>query len=175
MPPSPSVSATGQRLSAQTLVEQLMSTNLKIVLAESCTCGMAAALIGGVPGASKVFCGSAVTYRPSVKQQWLGVDGDLIARHTTESRETTEAMADGLLKTTPEADLAAAITGHLGPGAPADQDGIVYVSLRSRVAIGENERFSDSFRLQETSRVDRQIEAAGRWLGWISDLLVVSG
>ena len=46
----------------------------KVVFAESCTCGMAAALLGEVPGISNYFCGSQVVYRDLSKIDWLGVD-----------------------------------------------------------------------------------------------------
>lgn len=171
MSPSPTVSPAAQRSPAQTLVGHLKSGKKTLALAESCTCGMAAALIGGVPGASTVFCGSVVTYRPSAKGQWLGVSEDVITRCTAESPETTQAMASGLLATTTEADFAAAITGHLGPDAPPDKDGIVYVALFSRTATQNAQIGSESFRLRRASRVDRQIEAAERWLAWISKMI----
>ena len=47
--------------SAQLVYQALQQRNLKLVLAESCTSGFAAAMLAGVPGVSGYFCGSAVT------------------------------------------------------------------------------------------------------------------
>jgi nicotinamide-nucleotide amidase len=155
---------------AQRLVEQLSSKKRKLALAESCTCGMAAAMIGGVPGASNVFCGSSVTYRAATKQGWLGVDDSLIERYSTESRETTSAMVTGLLTITPEADLAAAITGHLGPNAPPEKDGIVFVAFSARNTAKSFDVVSEQFKLAGATRSERQWEASERWLKWIAQI-----
>ena len=159
---------------ARKLIEQLRSVNQRIALAESCTCGMAASLIGGVAGASQAFCGSLVTYRAETKQCWLGVKSSTIEQHTAESRQTTRAMAVRLIDATPEADWAAAITGHLGPDAPTAKDGLVFVALASSAKEAKDGsspvvQAESQFRLVQTDRIDRQIEASERLLGWVID------
>jgi nicotinamide-nucleotide amidase len=132
---------------------------------------MAAALMTQVPGISDFFCGSAVTYRVQTKQQWLGVPVDILQRFTAESQPTTDALAIGVLEKTPEAAVACAITGHLGPGAASDCDGRIFVSLASRFPEGPAIVARESCRLTATDRVERQLEAAewmlerlARWL-----------
>jgi len=154
---------------AWALVERLVSRRERIALAESCTCGMAAAIIGGVPGASNVFCGSMVTYRIASKRAWLGVPGEIIDIHSAESPQTTEAMAMHLLDACPEADWTAAVTGHLGPGAPADQDGEVFFCLIRREAQEGAEPSHLRCALNATQRIPRQIEAATRLIDWVSE------
>ncbi len=155
---------------AVSLIKRFRESGWRIVLAESCTCGMAAAIMGQVPGASDVFCGSAVTYRESVKSDWLGVDAATLRQFTAESQQTTDEMASCLLQRTSEARWGAAITGHLGPGAPAATDGHVFVSLTRRSTGGEVEKVgSGEFVLTSTNRADRQIEAAESFIRWISD------
>jgi len=61
------------RAAAVGLAKRLADRQRKIVLAESCTAGLAAALLGECPGISAWFCGSAVTYREATKIQWLDV------------------------------------------------------------------------------------------------------
>lgn len=158
--------------SAARLVETLQRRKLKIVLAESCTGGMAAALLTAVPGVSGYFCGSAVTYRIDTKAQWLGVDADLMEAHTPESPETSLAMATGILDRTPDADTSAAITGHFGPGAPSEKDGVIHVAVAHRRG---DQRSTDweSFTLDATDRSQRQTEAAEKMLNYI--LSLVSG
>ncbi len=132
----------------------------RLVFAESCTGGMAAALITQVPGISNYFCGSAVTYRAATKTAWLEVSTETIKSHTAESQQTTEAMAIQTLAKTPEATVAAAITGHLGPGVDVDVDGIVFVSIATRSGIKCDLTESAQIRLNCTTRTERQLEAA---------------
>lgn len=147
------------------LVAWLGQTGHRLVLVESCTCGMAAAMIGGVPGASHVFCGSLVTYRESAKQDWLSVPASTIADFTAESPETTAAMATLALQQTPDATIAAAITGHLGPGAPTATDGRIHCTSLHRGSVPQTH--SVTFQLSSRERVQRQTEAARRFLSWI--------
>ncbi len=152
--------------SAQAVYQALQQSNLKLVLAESCTSGLAAAMMGSVPGVSGYFCGSAVTYRVDSKSQWLGIRPDLIEAHTAESPEISLAMALGVLDRTPEANLSAAITGHLGPGAPPEKDGIVYVAVARR-AGGKRVTKWESFTLESLERGARQEEAAHAMLDYV--------
>ncbi|TWT98934.1 CinA family protein [Neorhodopirellula pilleata] len=156
-------------LVASTLVERLKSRGERLALAESCTSGMAAAIIGGVPGASNVFCGSMVTYRIASKQAWLGVPKQIIDIHSAESRATTEAMATCLLEACPEADWTAAVTGHFGPDAPADHDGEVFFCLARRIATHEPRVLHRRVHLNESQRIARQIEASMNLIQWISE------
>ena len=114
--------------------EQLKAKRLRIVLAESCTAGLLAATLGQIPGISESLCGSAVTYRNATKAGWLGVDTKLLddPAITAVSDPVARQMARGILMMTPEADLAVSVTGHLGPDAPTDQDGLVFVGIAQR-------------------------------------------
>ena len=151
---------------ASRLAGTLARTNLKIVLAESCTGGLASALLTEVPGISNYFCGSAVTYRATSKSAWLGIDSALIEAHTTESPETTIAMAVGILDRTMEADWSAAITGHLGPEAPPEKDGTIFVATAQRI---DDRRVTNwtSVQLQSKLRGERQREAADELLQFL--------
>ena len=142
---------------AVSLKEQLESVGMKCAFAESCTGGMVAAAMAGVPGVSAVLCGSMVTYRDDSKSSWIGVDPALIAQHSAESGEVTSAMVVGLLEKTPEADVGAAVTGHLGPDAPADKDGKVFVAVARR---GDGSALVKELKLVSSDRIERQIEAA---------------
>jgi len=109
----------------------LTTLELKLVLAESCTGGMAAAALTGVPGASNWFCGSVVVYRTGTKRAWLRVDPPAFDPPEPDSvgPQTSHALARSAGEVTPEADIAAAITGHLGPNAPADLDGQAFIRI----------------------------------------------
>ena len=136
----------------------LIESDLRIVFAESCTAGLLASVLGAVPGISACLCGSLVTYREATKTQWLGVTKDQLSRFTAVSEVVARQMVQGALSATPEADLAVSITGHLGPDAPADQDGIVFVGIGRRGLAAAADPLPSVVRLQLASR-DR---ASGR-------------
>ncbi|MBS1962995.1 MAG: nicotinamide-nucleotide amidohydrolase family protein [Bdellovibrionales bacterium] len=115
---------------AKAIAEALLKREEKLVLAESCTGGLAAGVLTEISGISEVFCGSFVTYREASKTGWIGVDAKVIARDSAVSRSVAEAMARGALKRTPEATLAASITGYLGPS--GKNVGLVYVCVVRR-------------------------------------------
>lgn len=122
---------------ARKLASLLKSSDQKVVFAESCTAGLVSAVLAEVPGASEHHCGSAVVYRIETKAQWLGVSRDVLDNPGPVSRVVAEQMARGVLDKTPEADLSASVTGHLGPGAPPNQDGLIYIGLAQRARRGE--------------------------------------
>jgi PncC family amidohydrolase len=159
---------------AARLAESLQARQRKIVFAESCTAGLAAAMLATIPGVSAWHCGSAVTYREQTKIDWLGVDPKLVAKFGVVSGQVAEGMARGVLQRTREADLSAAITGHLGPQAPDQLDGVVFVAVVRREdgeAVPANVwRIS----LTATEREPRQRESALHLLTRAHEVLMES-
>ncbi len=147
----------------QCLAEALAASNHRVVFAESCTGGMACALLSQVPGISNWLCGSAVTYREQTKQAWLDVSHDVIARFSAVSEPVTREMARRVLERTPEADLSLAVTGHLGPEAPVELDGIVYVAIARRHSDRIEIAHAERLRLTADTRISRQKQAA-EWM-----------
>lgn len=111
------------------LIQRLLSTGQQLVLAESCTAGLVASSLAGVPSASSVFVGSAVVYQERTKQQWLEIAPSHFEEFDVVSSETSQAMASQILQQTPWATVSASITGHLGPNAPAELDGIAWATV----------------------------------------------
>ncbi|MBI4925103.1 MAG: CinA family protein [Bdellovibrio sp.] len=114
---------------AQSVFRLLKKKHKKIVFAESCTGGMMASIVTEIHGISENFCGSLVVYRNDTKTKWLKISKKILAQHDTVSVQTAKAMAKQVLVRTPEADLAVAITGYLGPKAPKKQLGHVFVCV----------------------------------------------
>lgn len=125
---------------AQDVAAALRSSGRQLVLAESCTAGLVAASLGSVPGISQFLCGSAVVYQERTKVAWLGVSDDTLRRVGAVSAEVADEMATTILERTPFADIAAAVTGHLGPDAPAGYDGLVFVAVKARDEPAQIER-----------------------------------
>jgi PncC family amidohydrolase len=106
--------AGGEAL-ARYLVETLGRRSQTVAAAESCTAGLVADLFARIPGASRVFWGSLVTYTVDAKLKILGLDRRELERCGPVSRETACAMALGVLEKS-GADYALAVTGLAGPG-----------------------------------------------------------
>ena len=162
----------------------LEQTNQMLVCAESCTAGLVAATLAGIPGASQHLCGSAVVYRNATKTGWLGVPTEVLddpARGDV-CEETARLMAVGVLANTPEATVSVSVTGHLGPGSPTGLDGVVDIGWAERDASEPTRVTARSLRvdLQEPTPADqddlarrdaRQTEATHQVLLMIRDAL----
>jgi nicotinamide-nucleotide amidase len=101
---------------------------LSLATAESCTGGMVATRLTGVPGSSDVFVGAVVAYSNDVKRAELGVADEVLARHGAVSAETAAAMAEGV-RARLGADVAVSVTGIAGPdgGSPEKPVGLVHL------------------------------------------------
>ena len=119
---------------AKRLRDALRQKSQKLVLAESCTAGRVAATLSLLPGISQWLCGSFVVYRNASKTAWLDVPASLLddPQLGPVSPETTRLLAASALRHTPEASVAIAVTGDVGPGAAAATDGIVFVAGTAR-------------------------------------------
>ena len=155
------------------LARLLAASDQRLVLAESCTAGLVAASLAQISGISDLFCGSLVTYRNATKSKWLGVPEAILARHTAVSEPVARWMAMGALVATPEADWAASVTGHLGPAAPPEQDGLVFIGIANRDFTERclNGITVREYRLTVPERIARQREAACRVLELVIEKL----
>jgi nicotinamide-nucleotide amidase len=100
---------------------KLIEHKATVSVAESCTGGLVGQRITSVAGSSNYFVGGFLVYSDSMKQQLLGVDPQLIARHTAVSEEVARAMAECARNRT-GSTYAVSVTGEAGPesatGAP---------------------------------------------------------
>lgn len=123
---------------AEKIVKTLSGRGETVAAAESCTAGLAADTIARIPGASKVFWGSFVSYTEDAKIKMLGVSGNCLKEYGAVSRETALAMAEGALEKS-GASWAFSITGLAGPdGDGSDtQVGTVWVAVSERGDVSE--------------------------------------
>jgi len=108
---------------------RLTEKGLKLAVAESCTVGLISHEITNMPGASKFFDMSVVSYSEKSKKSVLGAGASLLKKYGTVSEESAVAMAEGVKKLS-GADVTLAITGVAGPGRLEDKDvGLVYMAV----------------------------------------------
>lgn len=112
------------------LVELLRKEGLTLAVAESCTGGMLAAKIVGVPGVSEVFKAGFVTYANEAKEKLIGVKKETLMKHGAVSRKTAEEMATGAAKQA-GTEVAISTTGIAGPGGGTEEKpvGLVYIGF----------------------------------------------
>lgn len=159
MTTSASLAAAVQKLAAL-----LGERRTRVVFAESCTAGLVSATVAQVAGVSEWLCGSAVTYREATKSAWLGISAADLQEHNVVSEEVARQMAVGVLRITPEATFSASVTGHLGPAAPAELDGVVFVAVARRSGAALRVVHAARETLSASDRVARQQQAALRVL-----------
>jgi nicotinamide-nucleotide amidase len=122
----------------QVVYEILVSKNITLSIAESCTGGFIASKMTSIPGISKVFKGSIVAYSNEIKTSMLNIPAEYIAEHGAVSAKVAITMAihaSDIFKT----DYAIAVTGIAGPegGSVEKPVGTVYIGINT-----PNEAFS---------------------------------
>ena len=97
--------------------------NKTVSTAESCTGGYIAHLITLVPGSSKYYEGSIVSYSYNVKETLLGVHENTLNTYGAVSEQTVKEMLKGLLEKL-NTDYGIAVSGIMGPdGGTEDKAG----------------------------------------------------
>lgn len=96
------------------LADHLSARGQTVSCAESCTGGLLAAAFTSLPGSSRWFHQSFVTYSNEAKQSMLGVQAQTLQQHGAVSRETVAEMAQGA-QTRAAAAYALSISGIAGP------------------------------------------------------------
>ena len=86
-----------------------------LVTAESLTGGGIGAALTAVPGSSQIYKGGVISYTNWVKENILGVSGEVLETYGAVSAQTAQAMALGVRELL-KADVAVAVTGLAGPG-----------------------------------------------------------
>lgn len=108
----------------------LVKLNKTVGTAESCTGGYLAHLLTSIPGSSRYFKGSIVSYANEVKEEILGVTSETLKKFGAVSRETAVQMVKGALAVL-NTDYVIITTGIMGPdgGTSEKPTGTVWVGL----------------------------------------------
>ncbi|WP_350294025.1 competence/damage-inducible protein A [uncultured Croceitalea sp.] len=123
------------------IANMLTEKGMTLATAESFTGGKIAEQLTTIPGASKYFKGSVVSYATETKIKLLGVDKELIKKHSVVSEEVAVAMARNA-KQILDTDFAIATTGNAGPtkGDSNEPVGTVFIAIST-----PNQSFAQKF------------------------------
>ena len=118
------------------LMEWFIESGISIAAAESCTGGLIASLISAVPGASRYYEGSVISYSNEAKQKLLGVKSNTLIQFGAVSEQVVKEMAKGIL-TSLGCTYAIAVSGIMGPdgGTPEKPVGTVWIAVGNKEKI----------------------------------------
>lgn len=127
------------------LLEKFLEKGLTLGSVESMTGGLFAGAFTDVPGASKVFKGSIVTYASEIKENVVGVKKETIEKYSVVSEQVAREMAECGRKLL-NVDVCVSVTGNAGPtcepgGKPA---GCFYVAIATK-----NDTFVEVFQINK--------------------------
>lgn len=108
----------------------LREKNKTVSTAESCTGGYISHLLTKVPGSSKYYIGSVISYSYEVKESELGVPHEIIEKHGAVSQPVVEQMAKAIRERY-KTDYSISASGIAGPdGGTADKPvGTVWIAV----------------------------------------------
>ncbi|MFA6599386.1 MAG: CinA family nicotinamide mononucleotide deamidase-related protein [Candidatus Omnitrophota bacterium] len=117
---------------SQTVGTMMARKKATLAAAESCTGGLFASEMTGVPGASRYFKGSVTAYDNRIKTAVLGVDARTILEKGAVSSQVARALAQNV-RTRMGASVGIGITGIAGPagGTRKKPVGTVYLAVSS--------------------------------------------
>jgi nicotinamide-nucleotide amidase len=124
----------------------LNKTNKTISFAESCTGGTLSSSLTMIPGASKVFLGSIVSYSTYSKQKLLNIDKSDLDKFSPVSERVAITMAENVKKQF-KSDYSISITGNAGPSTDGEKSkvGDCFIAISS-----ENEIFCEKFNINKS-------------------------
>jgi len=165
----PSVFAEGKDELAPLVVAGLTRRGERVALAESCTGGMVAEMLTGVPGSSNVFELGVVAYGNEAKTGIVGVPAELLASHGAVSEPVACALADGIRRLG-RANWGIGITGIAGPTGGTEEKpvGTVWMALSGhgatrtlhRVFRGDRDRVRRTAAYEALDLLRRAMEGA---------------
>ena len=124
----------------------LNKTNKTISFAESCTGGTLSSSLTMIPGASKVFLGSIVSYSTYSKQKLLNIDKSDLDKFSPVSERVAITMAENVKKQF-KSDYSISITGNAGPSTDGQKSNVgdCFIAISS-----ENEIFCEKFKINKS-------------------------
>jgi nicotinamide-nucleotide amidase len=129
------ISSDGRHME-QVVLALLEERGLSLTLAESITGGMIGEMITRVPGSSRTFMGSIVSYSNDMKSSVLRVSEETLSRDGAVSHRCAREMAIGA-RNVGKSDIGLSVTGIAGPdgGTPEKPVGTFIIGLATADAV----------------------------------------
>lgn len=111
----------------------LVDNQLTIATAESCTGGYIAHKLTSIPGSSRYFEGSIISYSNRIKEEQLGVSAKTLEKHGAVSEQTVKEMAENI-RLKYNTDIGIACSGIAGPDGGTEEKpvGTVWISYSDK-------------------------------------------
>jgi len=129
------------------LANILITNNLTISVAESCTGGLLSSYLTSIPGSSKYFKEGVVSYSIESKNKRLLIDKELINKFGIISKEIAIEMAKSA-RDFLKSDIGIGITGNAGPDVNQKDTpvGLVYIALAIKKEVYSYKRLFEGSR-----------------------------
>lgn len=126
----------------EVVIRLLEERDLTVTLAESITGGLIGELLTRVPGSSRTFMGSIVSYSNRMKIDSLKVPAGIISAHGAVSHECAQAMATGA-RLAGASRIGLSVTGIAGPdgATPGKPVGTFYVGMATQESVTSRRYF----------------------------------
>ena len=120
----------GARELEEAVAELLISQQITVSTAESCTGGLIGDRLTNVSGSSKYFKGSIIAYSNEIKSSILNIDENIITSNGAVSEEVAILMAHSV-KNKLKSNIGISTTGVAGPtgGSKTKPVGLVYIGI----------------------------------------------
>ncbi|HEU0064543.1 MAG TPA: CinA family nicotinamide mononucleotide deamidase-related protein [Flavisolibacter sp.] len=120
----------------EAILKLMIDNNKTLATAESCSGGYIAHLITSIPGSSKVYKGSIVSYANEIKMTELKVKEETLNKYGAVSEQTVKEMFTGLLSKI-DADFGIATSGIMGPDGGSEKKpvGTVWIAVGNKTDI----------------------------------------
>jgi len=130
------VYSTDNKELEEIVADLLLSKNVTISVAESCTGGLISKTFTDIPGISKVFMSGIVSYSNNAKIDILGVKPETIQKYGAVSKNTAIEMAENIRKIS-NTDIGISSTGIAGPSGGSEEKpvGLVYVAMATKDGV----------------------------------------
>jgi PncC family amidohydrolase len=149
----------------------LLSAELTISVAESCSGGLLGHRITSVAGSSEYFLGGVIAYSNEVKSNLLGIGRDILRKEGAVSDTVAKEMALAV-RGRFRSDIGVGITGIAGPAGGSEEKpvGLVYVGL----ADGKRCRVC-RFDIRDKTRTEVKTISTDGALEMIKEFLIKQG
>ncbi|HHV95502.1 MAG TPA: competence/damage-inducible protein A [Clostridiaceae bacterium] len=130
------VYSTENKEMEEVVADLLLSKNVTISVAESCTGGLISKTLTDIPGISKVFISGVVSYSNDAKINILGVKPETIEKYGAVSKYTAIEMAENVRKIS-NTDIGISATGIAGPSGGTEEKpvGLVYIAMATKDGV----------------------------------------